>query len=67
MSTKRKTKAQLASRGGVPDGWKLVPIEPTQEMVDRGAEEVDWYAHNARYCYMAMLDAAPQQGGGEDE
>lgn len=51
----------------VPDGWQLVPVEPTPEMVDRGAEEVDWYNHNARDCYGAMLAAAPQQGGGDDE
>lgn len=24
---------QLASRGGVPEGWKLVPVEPTPEML----------------------------------
>lgn len=49
----------------VPEGWKLVPVEPTPEMVDRGAEEVDWYNHNARDCYGAMLAAAPQQARSE--
>jgi len=44
----------------VPEGWKLVPIEPTHEMTERGAQEADWYAHNAQYCYKAMIDAAPQ-------
>lgn len=44
----------------VPEGWKLVPIEPTHEMTEQGAQEADWYAHNAYDCYKAMLDAAPQ-------
>ena len=40
--------------------YVMVPVEPTAEMVDRGAKEVDWYSHNARDCYAAMLAAAPQ-------
>ena len=48
------------SAGTVPEGWKLVPIEPTHEMTERGAREADWYAHNAHHCYQAMLYAAPQ-------
>jgi hypothetical protein len=53
----------------VPEGWKLVPIEPTHEMTEQGAQEADWYAHNAYDCYKAMLDAAPQppKGGEGDE
>ncbi|GAA0531237.1 hypothetical protein [Pigmentiphaga daeguensis] len=39
--------------------WKLVPVEPTPEMLEAGAKQVDWYAHNALECYHAMLAAAP--------
>ena len=58
-----------------PDGWKLVPVEPTKEMVraaqKRDAEELEAYLasrpdrhDNYRHCgfeasYEAMLSAAP--------
>lgn len=38
---------------------KMVPVEPTREMIEAGKKEVDWYEHNAIYCYRAMLAAAP--------
>jgi len=46
-------------RGVVPDGWKLVPVEPTDEMVDAGN------AHTLnrsmlKQAWYAMLQAAPQ-------
>ena len=39
----------------VPDGWKLVPIEPTRDMLDR----MD-LGGNMLYRYRAMLAAAPK-------
>ncbi|MCM2546151.1 hypothetical protein ACVCII_04255 [Burkholderia glumae] len=48
-------------RAAVPEGWKLVPIEPTSEMVSAG-EHVAYsdvaYAP-PEIAYRAMLDAAP--------
>ena len=38
--------------------FKLVPVEPTPEMLKAGAKEVDWYDHNASDCYRAMLAEA---------
>lgn len=54
----------------VPDGWKLVPIEPTQEMlaVDFQIYTVPSgmaYSANKRSCYRAMLAAAPKFKEGE--
>ncbi|MFV3090198.1 hypothetical protein ACNJYG_06850 [Pseudomonas sp. GW6] len=55
---------KAAQSAGVPDGWKLVPIKPTIEMVEAGFEEgmgmPDRSAH-ARVIeqYDAMLAAAP--------
>ena len=47
----------------VPEGWKLVPIEPTPEMID-AAEYVDWGDADVRgSCINAwdrMLAAAPE-------
>jgi len=41
----------------VPDGWKLVPIDPTHEMC--GAPSKVWHPE-AKSIYKAMLAAAPQ-------
>jgi hypothetical protein len=41
----------------VPEGWKLVPVEPTNEMVQAW---LDTYEGNIQTVYRAMLAAAPQ-------
>lgn len=47
----------------IPDGWKLVPIEPTTEMVWAGKEElsstVGW--ESFKQAYKAMVNASPSQ------
>lgn len=50
--------------GAAPDGWKLVPVEPTEEMVIAFAEE--WYSRRQTIddpqmveAYRAMLAASP--------
>lgn len=46
-----------------PSGWKLAPVEPTQEMVDAALSKQDIYTGRgslARIGYQAMLSAAPQ-------
>jgi hypothetical protein len=53
-------RAQLEAR--VPDGWKLVPVEPTEEMCSVDFECDDSIGvDSARICYKAMLSAAPSQ------
>jgi len=58
----------------VPEGWQLVPIEPTEAMVIQGfesdPEDDDEYFENlsgcqqaaqrAKLCWLAMLAAAPK-------
>ncbi len=44
----------------VPDGWKLVPIEPTQEMSEAGVYAGSIYYDVAEATYEAMLAAAPE-------
>ncbi|MFY3148474.1 hypothetical protein ACOTF6_09355 [Achromobacter xylosoxidans] len=68
-------KDNAAIRAGVPDGWKLVPIEPTDAMLDAGikqhrCEQGDpWYSSpdlregDCRDIYAAMLNAAPSAPG----
>lgn len=48
-------KAQLSARQAAPNGWRLVPAEPTEEMVTAGQE-----SFGVHDCYYAMLSAAPQ-------
>lgn len=43
--------------GAVPDGFKLVPIEPTDEMVN--APNTIIQAYGARLIYQRMLNASP--------
>ena len=53
-----------AAQPAIPGGWKLVPVEPTEEMwlagVRAGTEHMNAPPHIA---YKAMLAAAPQKGG----
>ncbi|HFF8968250.1 hypothetical protein [Serratia marcescens] len=47
----------------VPDGWKLVPVEPTEEMLRAAYRESGVYSAKA---YRAMLAAAPEGGNDHD-
>ena len=44
--------------GGIPPNWKLVPVEPTREMLRSAFPASGPVTANA--VYRAMLDAAPQ-------
>lgn len=45
----------------VPDGWQLVPVEPTMDMVSAATHSAVGFG--TRAAYQAMLDAAPRLGG----
>lgn len=54
-------------RPTIPEGWKLVPVEPTEEMIVAFVEQ--WYCHRQSIddpqmddAYQAMLAAAPKFG-----
>lgn len=44
---------------GVPVGWKLVPVEPTDAMVQQAINIGGWRADSWKQVYRAMLSAAP--------
>lgn len=44
----------------VPDGWKLVPLEPTKEMSIAGCQVPLNKAARHNTVYRAMLAAAPE-------
>ena len=61
-----------AQQVAVPQGWKLVPVEPTDDMCEAawnsdGVDYVGEYQriHRADLAYAAMLAAAPQPPQGE--
>lgn len=49
----------------VPDGYVMVPKEPTAEMVNKMRYHVGGYDRNIKEGYKAMLAAAPQEVKGE--
>lgn len=51
--------------GAVPEGWKLVPWEPTDEMVKSGYSQCIG-SGNVRGVFSAMLAASPQAPGVEE-
>ena len=57
--------AVLSRMSGVPEGWKMVPVEPTEAMLVEGAARVrDFLEKTGPYprtkaMYAAMLAAAP--------
>ncbi|MDG9854148.1 hypothetical protein N7403_09825 [Pseudomonas nitroreducens] len=63
--------APVAQAWQVPDGWKLVPIEPTKEMMLNGSS-CQHHDHDDMSCiqrkmrhgiWSKMIAAAPAQGG----
>ncbi|HHT8254507.1 TPA: hypothetical protein ACT2TP_000656 [Enterobacter hormaechei] len=50
----------VSNRDELPDGWVMLPAEPTQAMMNAWLSEVaNWRGHAAGY--RAMIAAAPQQ------
>lgn len=53
----------LRNARGVPDGWKLVPVEPTRQMMSQGHFALGGTDRGKfRRIYQAMLAAAPEVG-----
>ena len=64
ITAMRQALEQQPAAPAIPEGWKLVPVEPTKEMLDKG--RIDNSIHGrtlAEACYRSMLNAAPEQKG----
>lgn len=48
-----------AKRDAVPEGWRVVPVEPTEEMLKDGYLMTE-YPGNQAHVWAAMLNAAPR-------
>ena len=57
----RRGAGRRASPASAPEGWKIVPVEPTGEMVDAGLRS--W---GTSHKFRAMLAAAPTPPVSED-
>lgn len=44
----------------IPDGWKLIPIEPTEAMLDEFDSIIDFGAEDSRDAWMRLIAAAPK-------
>ena len=55
-----------ASPASVPEGWKLVPVEPTDEMCGAAYSDRMVWNGGPRAIYEAMLAAAPTPPVSED-
>ncbi|UYW74123.1 hypothetical protein OFY05_00785 [Pseudocitrobacter faecalis] len=57
----RAAMLQAGNSPVVPDGWQLVPVEPTENMLDAAYSFPASTEDRMRKQYVAMLAAAPQQ------
>ena len=55
-------RAALANRPEIPDGWKLVPIEPTKDMMAAARVNRAYPLSTDHQLWHAMLAAAPSPG-----
>lgn len=53
---------EQGKKDAIPDGWQLVPKEPTDDMLDTGycsTSQMECWGH-AKAVYQAILAAAPK-------
>lgn len=66
LPSQAATALRLSAGGGVPSGWKLVPVEPTEEMIGEG-DQVMYGRYGCSFevapIYDAMLAASPTVEG----
>lgn len=58
-ATQAERQPQPAAQSAVPEGWKLVPIEPTDDMCRSAREIVSISANVADHVFRTMVAAAP--------
>lgn len=51
-----------AYQAAVPEGWQMVPKEPTGEMIDEARDHHESHHYLPYSLYKAMLSAAPKPG-----
>ncbi|MFY7431495.1 hypothetical protein ACOTX5_23845 [Enterobacter cloacae complex sp. IR5441] len=51
----------VANSPVIPDGWVMVPVEPTMEMLDEFDSIIDHGAEDSKEAWSRLIAAAPQQ------
>jgi beta-galactosidase GanA len=58
----KKANSKLAEAAIVPNGYVLVPVEPTTAMIEAGLEVHPWdYTEDMQKIYKAMIQAAQEE------
>ncbi|HCL5589447.1 TPA: hypothetical protein N2N35_000852 [Enterobacter cloacae] len=65
VELERFQEAVIGNSPVIQDGWKLVPIDPTKDMLRAGQSVVGFWL-NTVHCYSKMLAAAPAAPQQED-
>ena len=55
--------AVLAKQPEAPEGWQLVPVEPTEAMISEVIDAGSFDEDDVTYFWDSMLAAAPKLGG----
>lgn len=55
--------AALSQTAGVPDGWKLVPVEPTEAMCEAAMSSLGWSRSQAAATAAPITPASPMMEG----
>ncbi|EMM1483634.1 hypothetical protein RIM49_002365 [Enterobacter kobei] len=45
----------------IPDGWVMMPVEPTEEMLDEFDSIIDYGAEDSKDAWSRLIAATPQQ------
>lgn len=61
--TGEATNAALSQTAGVPDGWKLVPVEPTEVMCEAAMSSLGWTRSEAAAKTAPITPASPMMEG----
>ncbi|MEG5390486.1 hypothetical protein UXO36_00100 [Enterobacter hormaechei] len=57
----RESATQVGNSPVIPDGWVMVPVEPTMEMLDEFDSIIDHGAEDSKEAWSRLIAAAPQQ------
>ncbi|WLY60183.1 DUF551 domain-containing protein [Klebsiella pneumoniae] len=65
VSLQKKAESIIGNYPGIPDGYVMVPKEPTKEILDEFNSIIDYGAEDSVDAWRRLLAAAPQSPGSE--
>ncbi|HHF8080921.1 TPA: DUF551 domain-containing protein [Klebsiella pneumoniae] len=65
VSLQKKAESIIGNYPGIPDGYVMVPKEPTKEILDEFDSIIDYGAEDSVDAWRRLLAAAPQSPGSE--